>query len=135
MLKNLQRRYPLHLPLFKKQSLITLQLLKKEWPAHLLEVSVFFVSPQRICQLHDDFLQDPTETDVITFHHGEIFICPAVAEKQRQKENLSLHDEILTYIIHGFLHLCGWDDHSPRDYDRMRHRQTALLKQVKQKFS
>lgn len=75
-------------------------------------------------------MQDPTPTDVITFDHGEILVCPAVAERQRHAEGLSLEDEVLTYILHGLLHLCGLNDHKERDFQRMRREQSRLLAQV-----
>lgn len=93
-------------------------------------MEIYFVGKKNIADLHGRFLNDPTPTDVITFHHGEIFICPAVAERQRKTTRLSLHDEVLTYIIHGMLHLCGWDDHSKRDFERMRRRQERMLKLI-----
>lgn len=66
----------------------------------------------------------------MTFGHGELLICPSVAEKQRRDTGLSLHDELLTYVIHGLLHLCGWNDLTPADYSAMAKRQDQLRKRV-----
>jgi len=74
---------------------------------------------------------DPAPTDVITFDHGEILVCPAVADKQRKAEGLSLHDEVLTYILHGLLHLCGLDDLTQKDFNLMRREQSRLLQKVR----
>lgn len=74
---------------------------------------------------------DPTPTDVITFDHGEILVCPSVADQQRKTEGLSLHDEVLTYILHGLLHLCGLDDLTQKDFNRMRREQSRLLEKVR----
>lgn len=76
-------------------------------------------------------MDDPAPTDVITFHHGEIFVCPAIAQSQRKESGLSLHDETLTYILHGFLHLCGQDDHTPTDFTKMALLQSTLLNLVR----
>ncbi|MFH1066468.1 MAG: rRNA maturation RNase YbeY [bacterium] len=91
-------------------------------------VEVILVTPRRIAALHEEFLDNPMPTDVITFHHGEIFVCPEIAEKQRGQ--LSLHNEVLTYIIHGFLHLCGQKDHSLKEFKAMRREQERVLKKV-----
>lgn len=92
------------------------------------QIEIIFVNQRCISELHQKFLNDPTPTDVITFHHGEIFICPEIAEKQRG--TLSLHHEILTYIIHGLLHLYGWEDTSPKEFNAMRREQERILKKV-----
>jgi len=44
---------------------------------------------------------------------------------------LSLHDEVLTYILHGLLHLCGLDDLTQKDFNRMRREQSRLLQKVR----
>jgi probable rRNA maturation factor len=93
-------------------------------------VEITFLGPSAIARVHRDYLDDPTPTDVITFDHGEILICPAVANRQRQAEGLSLEDEVLTYILHGLLHLTGLDDHRDKDFVRMRREQTRLLRLV-----
>ena len=80
--------------------------------------------------MHDEFMQDPAATDVITFEHGELIVCPAVAERQRHLEKLSLEAEILTYIIHGCLHLCGMEDHSDNGFKQMKLRQTRIRKKL-----
>jgi probable rRNA maturation factor len=77
-------------------------------------------------RVHEEFFQDPHPTDVMTFMHGELIICPAVAQKQKKLEGLSLEDELLTYIIHGLLHLCGWDDQTEKEFLSMRQEQTRL---------
>lgn len=99
-------------------------------PRSLDAIEISFLTPAASGQVHADFLQDPAPTDVITFDHGEILICPAVAERQRQAEGLSLEDEVLTYILHGLLHLCGLDDATERGFQRMRREQSRLLAQV-----
>jgi probable rRNA maturation factor len=127
---NLQSKYLFKISKLQRRAEKALGLLRKEWPAGVRGVDVYLVSSVKIARLHRDFLDDPTPTDVITFEHGEIFVCPAVAERQRGVEGLSLQDEVLTYIVHGLLHLCGWDDHVPADYEKMRRRQVEILKKI-----
>lgn len=126
---NHQKAHKLPLPLIRKQTEQAARILSGELPS-LEEIHIHLVGTRTIARIHADFLQDPTPTDVITFDHGEIFICPAIAEKQRSQENLSLHHEVLTYMIHGLLHLCGQDDLTPQEFDRMRKRQSKILKSI-----
>jgi probable rRNA maturation factor len=89
-----------------------------------------FVTPFVSARVHQEFFQDPSPTDVMTFMHGELIICPAVAFKQKTMEGLSFEDEILTYIIHGLLHLCGWDDQTDQSFLAMQREQKRLRDKV-----
>lgn len=91
------------------------------------ELSFAFVEKDYIAQLHDQFMGDPTPTDVITFpgdpdldQAGEVVVCPQVALEYTQKEGLNFSDELTLYLIHGYLHLCGFDDIDDADRAQMR---------------
>jgi probable rRNA maturation factor len=94
------------------------------------EVEVSLVSDTEIAQVHGDFLQDPTPTDVITFHHGEILISLDTAERQALAHDETFEREVLLYIIHGLLHLGGWDDHQEAERNEMHSAQERILEQV-----
>jgi len=81
-------------------------------------------------QVHDSFLGDPTETDVITFPYGEIIVCPAVAQDRAPEYGLKVEQEVLLYALHGLLHLVGYDDTTPNDAKQMARAQARLLKRV-----
>ena len=101
------------------------------------DVAINFVSRSRICQLHEQFLADGSETDIITFPaeraaessriSGDIAICLEVAGEQAAEVPHSLESELVFLAIHGMLHLCGWDDQSDADRDRMLDRQRDLM--------
>ncbi len=84
-----------------------------------------------MARVHGDFLDDATETDVITFPYGEILVCPAVADDRARELGLRLDDEVLLYGLHGLLHLAGYDDTTPRLAKEMAAAQEKLLAQVK----
>jgi probable rRNA maturation factor len=107
-----------------------LKILEKKLPKNLEQIEVYCVSCACIAGLHKKFLNDFSPTDVITFEHGEIFICPQIAQKQRKTSGFSLENELLTYIIHGLLHLCGLDDHGKREFENMQKMQTKILNRV-----
>lgn len=77
---------------------------------------IFFVlvSNAKIAALHEEFMNEPSPTDVITFQHGEIVISAERAEGEARQRGFSLPEEIARYAVHGMLHLAGWSDASPR---------------------
>jgi probable rRNA maturation factor len=78
-------------------------------------------------------------TDVLTFplHEpneplsGQIVLSVETAARVGPAYGLSAEEEVLLYAIHGLLHLCGYDDRSPRDAQRMRQRQVQLLREAR----
>lgn len=98
--------------------------------AALVEVEASIVSDKAIARVHADFLDDPTPTDVITFHHGEILVSADTAAKEGPAHGLSFDHELCLYLIHGLMHLAGWDDHEPEEAAEMKRRQEAVLATV-----
>lgn len=89
------------------------------------EISIYFVTEKEITKLHDQFFQDPTPTDCISFpidekHLGEIFVCPSVAISYAKKRGIDPFKETILYLIHGILHLIGHDDLDPKSKKIMR---------------
>ena len=90
-------------------------------------VAVWLVSDRRISQLHLQFLCEKGPTDVITFHDGEIFISVETGRRNACEFGNSLMSEIKLYIVHGLLHLHGFDDRTPVDLKKMKHTQEKIL--------
>ncbi len=109
-----------------------LPLLPRPLPAKLSRLDFILVDRDTMVRVHGDFLDDPTETDVITFPYGEIVVCPAVAQEQAEAHGLSTNDEVLLYCLHGLLHLAGYDDTTPALAKEMGRAQTRLLKDVRE---
>ena len=97
----------------------------------LQEIEASIVTDEAIGKVHEDFLGDPTPTDVITFHHGEIIVSADTAAREGPPHGHSLDEELLLYLIHGLMHLAGWDDHEPDEAAEMKQRQEAVLGKVK----
>lgn len=93
----------------------------------LEEVDILIVSDPEIGVVHGEFLGDPTPTDVITFHHGEILVSADTAERQSAEFGQSWLMELALYMVHGLLHLAGWDDHDPEEAARMSEIQQRIL--------
>ena len=79
----------------------------------LEEIQVLLISDRRMSELHRRFMGIRGPTDVITFQHGEIFISTETARRQARTHRTSLAHELRLYLVHGLLHLQGFDDHSP----------------------
>ncbi|WP_018290368.1 rRNA maturation RNase YbeY [Verrucomicrobium sp. 3C] len=77
--------------------------------------------------LHAEWMGEPGPTDVLSFDHGEVLLCPWVAEKEAPRHNLTTEEEVLLYGIHGFLHLGGWDDQSQGDRAAMEAEQARVF--------
>ncbi len=103
------------------------------------ELSVAFLSDRALAALHGDFLEDPTQTDVITFSGdaahglaGEICVSVDAAVRQVGPSGPRFSAEVMLYVVHGWLHLAGYDDLSPakkRVMRRAEKRALALLAQ------
>jgi probable rRNA maturation factor len=107
-----------------------LPLLPRPLPGSLREVHIVLVDRATIARVHGQFMDDPTETDVITFPYGEILVCPAVAHDRARELGLKPNDEVLLYGLHGLLHLAGYDDTTPKLAKEMAAEQEKLLHQL-----
>ncbi len=93
----------------------------------LAEVSASIVSTAAMSRVHVDFLGIEGPTDVITFPYGEIVVCAGTAAENAARYGQTLDEELALYIIHGLLHLNGFDDLEPVSARRMRSRQAKIL--------
>ncbi len=94
----------------------------------LEEVSVAIVSDRRIAEIHVEFMDLAGPTDVITFEHGDIVISAETAQGYAQHYGQPVNQEVALYIIHGLLHLNGFDDLEPRAHRRMHAVQARIMR-------
>lgn len=117
------------------------------------ELSVVFLTEPALAKIHSDFMGDPSATDVITFTGdpaaglaGEICVSADMAMRQvglveggspdRPRPRLAgmralqerFSAELMLYVVHGWLHLAGYDDLQPAKKRRMRAAETRALK-------
>lgn len=89
-------------------------------------VSVTFLGPIRMRALNRDYLDHDRPTDVIAFGLaqpdgglvGDVYVCRAVAEREARRRGLPLRQELVRLVVHGTLHVLGWDH--PDDASRLR---------------
>ncbi len=94
----------------------------------LVEVAV--VSDAVIARVHREFMDVPGATDVITFDHGEIVVSADTARRCAAEHGHGVIEELALYIVHGLLHLNGYDDLSPRDRARMHRVQDRIWRGI-----
>lgn len=109
-------------------------------------LSIVFVSSQKIRALNKKFLNRTYATDVLAFDLGSngsvrpkqarkirreiigdiVISTDAVKQNSRRFKTTEQH-ELVLYVIHGILHLLGYDDHQPKDIGRMRSKEQEIL--------
>ena len=101
------------------------------------KVVLAFVDDATIAGLNKRFLEHEGPTDVITFPYskgkkleGEVVVGVEVAQREAAERGHDVNTELCLYVIHGVLHLCGYDDRTDRDVAGMRKKERAYLKQL-----
>ncbi len=104
------------------------------------EVEIALVSDATIARLNRRFLGHRGATDVITFQGsglrgdasiGEVVVSFERARVQARRAGWSLRQELAVLVVHGILHLGGYDDHGTRDGARMRARQRTIVERLR----
>ena len=100
------------------------------------EISLAFVDNPTIHTLNKRYLDHDEPTDVLSFPlsepnskklAGELVIGVEVAQAQAQERGHDVQTELALYVIHGLLHLCGFDDKSDAAAKEMRARERHYL--------
>ncbi len=58
---------------------------------------------------------------------GQLFVCKSMARRRARSRRSDWRAELLLYVIHGCLHLCGYDDHDTAEATRMHDEEDRLL--------
>ncbi|MBS0654637.1 MAG: rRNA maturation RNase YbeY [Verrucomicrobia bacterium] len=108
------------------------------------ELAIFFVSEKQICEMHGRYFNDPSPTDCISFpmcdeeepgysYLGDVFVCPETAMNYAEKHGIDPYRETTLYIVHGLLHLLGYDDMDPVSKRQMRRKEKKYLTMIEEK--
>ena len=99
------------------------------------ELSLAFMTDAKLAKLHGDFLDDPTTTDVITFEGqpefgvaGEVCVSADTAAAYAKEHQRDFSEELTLYVVHGWLHLAGYDDLVPAKKRKMRAAEARAMK-------
>lgn len=97
------------------------------------EVSLVFVPPRKMRELNRAYRGENRVTDVLAFILeekpllGEVVIAPEVAKNQAQDYGNTCHEEMEVLLIHGLLHLLGYDHQSLENEKKMRREELKIL--------
>lgn len=99
------------------------------------DVNVILCNDPSILEINTQFLGHDYYTDIITFDYteqdtinGELYISIDTVKANAIDYGQQFPDELHRVIIHGFLHLCGLDDHTEEDIVQMREAENDALK-------
>ena len=146
LLRNRQRTRPVDLRFLRR---LTGALLESHLRLSAYELGIHLVGAQEMAVLNETFLGHPGSTDVITFDHaepaandrhaaplhGELFICVDDAVAQARQFRTSWPAEVVRYVVHGVLHLRGFDDLRPAARRKMKREETRLVRVLAGEFS
>lgn len=101
----------------------------------LESLNYIFCSDEYLYQMNVDHLAHDTLTDIITFDNSDeedviesdIFISVDRVRENSQTQGLPFEDELARVLIHGVLHLMGWNDKSEEEKKQMREKEDACL--------
>jgi len=90
-------------------------------------LGIILVDEARMRALNRQFRGKERATDVLSFNlsddaqvfEGEVYICPATARRRAVRRGLPFSEELARLVVHGVLHLAGYDHHTPVDGRRM----------------
>jgi rRNA maturation RNase YbeY len=113
--------------------------LKSELNLNFSSFIVNFVSEEEILDINKRFLDHNYATDIITFDYSEnnhsidaeLFISYREAEHNSRRFRVTEEQEITRLIIHGILHLIGFDDKMKKDRIKMKKTENELVKKYK----
>lgn len=111
---------------------------------HYGEVTIHFVDNETMCDLHNDYFNDPSPTDCISFPMddsemlgyrvmGDVFVSPQAAIDYVQKFGGNVYQEVTLYVIHGLLHLIGHDDIEDDENQVMREAEALHIEHLTKK--
>jgi probable rRNA maturation factor len=104
---------------------------------HKGNISLAVVDDATIAALHDRYLNDPSPTDVLSFvlesspgHlEGEVVASAETAARTAPEYGWPPAAELQLYLLHGVLHLVGYNDHTARQRAEMRKQERRYLKE------
>lgn len=108
------------------------------------ELGFHLVAAPEMAKLNKQYLQHEGSTDVITFNYredkstgpvlGEIFICIDDAIKQAKEFRTTWQAEVVRYVVHGVLHLLGYDDLKPDLRREMKREENRFVNSLSREF-
>ncbi|MDR1718531.1 MAG: rRNA maturation RNase YbeY [Dysgonamonadaceae bacterium] len=100
-------------------------------------IAFVFCSAEEILTINKKYLQHDYYTDIITFDYsednklsGDVFLSPEIIKSNAAQYHTTYKEELLRVIIHGILHLCGFNDKESVEQGEMRAKEDEALKMI-----
>jgi len=113
-------------------------------------VALVLIDEQQMAELNNAHMGREGPTDVLSFpietaapgspptrapggppiELGDVFISPSVVRRNAERHGVPFEDEIALMVVHGLLHLLGWDHEDEADAVRMEGRERELLSRI-----
>jgi probable rRNA maturation factor len=123
---------------------VTRCLLSDALQLQTFQLAVYVLGPEEMTHLNETFLKHKGSTDVLTFDYsedaeptsvvGEIFVCAEEAVIQSARFRTDWRSELVRYVVHGTLHLLGYDDDRPTSRGQMKRMENQTLKRLAGRF-
>ncbi len=100
------------------------------------EASLGFLPPKKMAGLNKTFLGRSGPAKVLSFLHqegepgGDVALCFEMIEKEAQKLGYETGELLLFYLVHGLLHLAGFEHTKKKERDRMEKAEIEILKNI-----
>ena len=113
-------------------------------------LEIVLVGAAEMTRLNETYLRHEGSTDVITFDyaerqkaeggkrnqlHGEIFVCVDEAVAQAERFKTTWQSEMVRYLVHGVLHLLGYDDLRGDSRRKMKREENRLVRELSRRFA
>jgi len=127
-----------------KEMIAVVELVLKKIKKADFDVSINFVSGAKIKLLNNKFRQKNKITDVLSFatlegqkigvskELGDIFICLPQIKRQAKENKIDFEEELVRMIVHGILHLAGYDHVKKNDEKKMFGLQEKLVVEIRE---
>lgn len=137
LIRNRQRTRAVHVPFLRQ---LTRDVLARQPGLESFMLGLHLVGAAEMASVNETYLNHTGPTDVITFDHtaepggrrlfGEVFLCVDEAVRQARRFRTTWPAELVRYVIHGILHLRGYDDLTPGARRRMKRAEDRLVREL-----
>ncbi|HMU45095.1 MAG TPA: rRNA maturation RNase YbeY [Chitinophagaceae bacterium] len=100
----------------------------------LKSINYIFTTDKRLLEINKQYLNHDYYTDIITFDlsdsnrtTAEVYISVDRVKENAKKNKVTFRHELYRVIFHGVLHLCGFNDKTKKEINRIRETEDCLI--------
>ena len=128
----------IEIPINESDAISVLEQIQKDQNCEYESVELVYVDETEITRINKEYLVHDYITDIITFRlddgvnlsaiEGTIYCCAQRISEQASEFNQTVKDEFLRVMIHGLIHLLGYNDQTPEEKKEMTRLEDHFLK-------